>query len=1451
MKTSGQTIQFQKWARKLAPLLWFASALVFVSLTIAAMNWTPAGSVANPPNIITYQGKLLDGGTAVTTTQSMQFRIYNEALGGQLVYTASGTVGTPAALSVTPSSGIFAVDLGDTSASPATNEIDPSIFATSSVLYLEVRIGATTLSPRKKLGSVAYALNSRYLMGLTTDTSSTSEYIPRSDSNGRFTFSGDPQGAFVDEGTVYINALTPDADETILGVANGGAEIFRVDREGDVWIAEDLNVDSSLLFVDASENKVGINSSTPTYPLSVTGQALISATSTILGDFLVGAFSETMTTSGFVLDGNDAFFADDVGVAGDFFVENEIHVGTSSLHLNGADGNGLISMTSGPLTIDSIDSALKLNTNNNQIVTFGTGNVGINSSTPGFQLSVGGNAYFTGTTTQPGLVVGPGGTGGSISLNGSVISSWNDVGISSGDSGNFATTTISGPLTVTSTESHFKGAVTNPVQVASLTGVDLGIGINNPYTIEVQGDYAYIATAEFAGTNEITIYDVSDPNNPALVGQHTSGDNSFSYYLPTEIVVDGNYLYMTAAGTPLVSSTLSIFDVSDKANPVGISQVNATTYGTLDQASGIDVVGPYAYVVGYEGDGLMTFDISDPTDPRMITEATHDGVTLKLDGAQEVVVNGKYAYVIAALSDTLNIFDISDPTNLTLVGTLEDGVGGAVFDAPQHLSYAAGHIYAVTSKVGDDDLIAVDVTDPSSPTTTDRMTGGGAGALIDQSFGIDVSGDYAYVPSAADDAITIVDISDPTDLTVVSTVTNGGGIILDSPQDVFVSGNRLYVTAAGATDALTILNVGGLKASNLEAGATKLGRLTVDGATRFRNVVEVENGLRIANNGLAVGGDISLYSNTTSFAVTNTIRFGNRARFTSNISPSGALVNDWVYIFDTENAFPMTTTSYLFSIRNAGTPVFSVAAGGNVHTTGTYFGEGINVATPGAPGDLAERVDIRPEQNVEPGDVLVVDSDATDRYAVSSGAHATAVAGVVSTNPTITIGSGKTENQAVMAMVGRVPIKVSNQNGAIHRGDVLVTAGEPGHAMKYDASVVTSSAPIAIIGVALESFIPEVGASSTGKIMGLVRSGWVRGAAQSIAEVEQDLAALAENVAAEMNLPNEELNVAEENGQLTMIETDLNLNGHSIINVASITGADGNWKIDEEGRFVTSIEYDHGERKSFYALQSEDTEIVLSGSAELDNGYARVTFSPEMRAIIDPDVDMKISVTLTSNAKGVFVQDKTSAGFTVKEVRNGDSDASFDWVVIAQRKLEGIALEEDIAQEEMDEEDPAHEDVQEDLPEEPVQEEEPVEEAAEENPEEELVQEDEENLIEEEPAEEQEAPAEEAEPVEEELPAEEPQEQEVNQEEPVEEPVDEVPAEELPFAEEPLEEAPELVEEVQEVIEELAQDVEVPQEPEEVVAPQEPMAPEEPEEPEPVEEAPVEDVVEEVAPEEV
>lgn len=88
----------------------------------------------------------------------------------------------------------------------------------------------------------------------------------------------------------------------------------------------------------------------------------------------------------------------------------------------------------------------------------------------------------------------------------------------------------------------------------------------------------------------------------------------------------------------------------------------------------------------------------------------------------------------------------------------------------------------------------------------------------------------------------------------------------------------------------------------------------------------------------------------------------------------------------------------------------------------------------------------------EPGDVLVISAESDRAVALSSTPYSTAVIGVYSTNPGFVGSSHQTparrEDEIPVAIMGIVPCKVSAENGAIHRGDLLTTSGTPGHAMK-------------------------------------------------------------------------------------------------------------------------------------------------------------------------------------------------------------------------------------------------------------------------------------------------------------------------------------------------------------------------------------------------------------------
>jgi hypothetical protein len=112
-------------------------------------------------------------------------------------------------------------------------------------------------------------------------------------------------------------------------------------------------------------------------------------------------------------------------------------------------------------------------------------------------------------------------------------------------------------------------------------------------------------------------------------------------------------------------------------------------------------------------------------------------------------------------------------------------------------------------------------------------------------------------------------------------------------------------------------------------------------------------------------------------------------------------------------------------------------------------------------GDVAEH--LRAEK-VEAGDVVVIGADG--KLAPCSEEADTAVAGIVSTDPTVSVGNLQAGGgTAPLALVGVVPCKVDATKSPIKPGDLLVSSTTPGHAMKC-----TSKRPAAgtVIGKALE-----------------------------------------------------------------------------------------------------------------------------------------------------------------------------------------------------------------------------------------------------------------------------------------------------------------------------------------------------------------------------------------------
>ena len=108
--------------------------------------------------------------------------------------------------------------------------------------------------------------------------------------------------------------------------------------------------------------------------------------------------------------------------------------------------------------------------------------------------------------------------------------------------------------------------------------------------------------------------------------------------------------------------------------------------------------------------------------------------------------------------------------------------------------------------------------------------------------------------------------------------------------------------------------------------------------------------------------------------------------------------------------------------------------------------------------------------DLAPGTVVILDPHANNTVTASRKPYDTTVAGVVSEQPGLILGTGSPTKEQV-ATTGRVRVKVDASHGPVRIGDLLVTGDRPGMAMKsvpVEVSGITMHRPGTIIGKALE-----------------------------------------------------------------------------------------------------------------------------------------------------------------------------------------------------------------------------------------------------------------------------------------------------------------------------------------------------------------------------------------------
>lgn len=341
---------------------------------------------------------------------------------------------------------------------------------------IEMSVGANLVA-----NATTLIVNGAYSYSLMDATNFTT-YSANSTSNGQVIINvqGNSTGSIEIGGTVggLIDFKSPLADDydyrflsntsglyIIGGSSTSTANVIYVN-------SANLNVDSGTLFVDQTNNRVGINTTTPTQALDVVGNAVLSGQSTADQYFRIGQARSGNGNSYIDLQGDATY--------------------TGGLRLiradTGANANSsMIHRGTGALNIQSTEAApiVVLTTAIERVRVLATGEVGIGTATPANKLSVDGNIGLQ--------------TSGYIAFSATVASAANYSLF-----GNTTTTTLNGPTAGTITFD-----IADAEKMRLDTNGNLGIGTNSPtrrlsVTANTNGNEGLIVTNSNTGASAQT-----------------------------------------------------------------------------------------------------------------------------------------------------------------------------------------------------------------------------------------------------------------------------------------------------------------------------------------------------------------------------------------------------------------------------------------------------------------------------------------------------------------------------------------------------------------------------------------------------------------------------------------------------------------------------------------------------------------------------------------------------------------------------------------------------------------------------------------------------------------------------------------------------------------------------------------------------------------------------------
>ncbi|NQV12160.1 hypothetical protein HQ524_02250 [Candidatus Uhrbacteria bacterium] len=783
----------------------------------------------------------------------------------------------------------------------------------------------------------------------------------------------------------------------------------------------------------------------------------------------------------------------------------------------------------------------------------------------------------------------------------------------------------------TGTESS-GGSVGNAGSDASITYASdtLAFETDNGFTFDIDDDGTDEILMGDGGNGTLSIDETTSTHgagglqgfNPAVTNTSSTANWSVNTYqnftrsgyssgAVTNSGIYQDFNNAASAGTASVTNYGIDLDMVDTSG----AGTTVTNYGMRIAVNTAGGSGTYTNYAIYTGGGLVHID--NDSSAAIPNIATADG---------ELFVNG----------------DIESDGNLRIDGTGESNMAGTLA--------VAGHIGIGGAAANADNTVTIEDTYDSVVGT--NLTRNGTSSTMTFSNNTVSSGNHRY--NGILSTVTANNIDNDTLVSGITASVTLTGTAPVSPNEENVTGSNVSVNVTDGT-------------SKFAKGIVYNGSTIYNGAAGSTAWTGSKNGLSVTGGSItrastfdglvsADGGSI-----TTAFGASLAIEDIGAGSITNAISlnlqaTGGTAYNYAMYVakgavhidgsaFAGAPATPPTfgnvaTNSDGTLFVYGDTEIFNGAlcvggattcASASGSTAGEIYADGAINATD---FDLAEM--FNSNEYLVAGDIITVDGEQDET--IRRAQPGDTILGAISTAPGLVLGWGG-ENQYPVALAGRVPVKVSDENGPIAIGDRVTLGNTAGIGMKATEAGET-------LGIAMQA---SNGVANDAIIIFIQPQYWNGNPQEVISVTEQ--------------IPS---SVVQTNNILVVSD-------NVISNIASLRGM--NWSVNSEGIFTTEGTYDlktkgHQNKDVItHAVTGLENYITMAGTTVVEGNSAVIEFekiNPEFNDVIEADSTIFVTATMSNGSGNVYVTDKTMNGFTLH--RESGTGTEIDWIVTAFRK---------------------------------------------------------------------------------------------------------------------------------------------------------------------------------------